>query len=173
MAAPFLCDISGESFAEKVLLECTLCMKKKSTKHLAACKERSALTRQKALLIFLKKLLKSVDMMCMRCYNIQVSRESYALDEGGNMMALEALKQAEKRTVGVKQTEKAVVRQVATVVYIASDADERVTGRLMQLCRENSVPVENTETMLEIGRACNINVKAAAAAVLKADKGLA
>ena len=40
----------------------------------------------------------------------------------------------------------------------------------MQLCRENSVPVENTETMLEIGRACGINVKAAAAAILKADK---
>ena len=73
-------------------------------------------------------------------------------------MALEALKQAEKHTVGVKQTEKAVAR---------------VTGRLMQLCRENSVPVENTETMLEIGRACGINVKAAAAAILKADKGLA
>lgn len=48
-------------------------------------------------------------------------------------MALEALKQAEKHTVGVKQTEKAVARQVAAVVYIASDADERVTGRLMQL----------------------------------------
>lgn len=84
-------------------------------------------------------------------------------------MALEALKQAEKHTVGVKQTEK----EVAAVVYIASDADERVTGRLMQLCRENAVPVENTETMLEIGRACGINVKAAAAAILKADKGLA
>ena len=82
------------------------------------------------------------------------------------MMALEALKQAEKHTVGVKQTEKAVARQVAAVVYIASDADERVTGRLMPLCRENSVPVE-------IGRACGINVKAAAAAILKADKGLA
>ena len=58
-------------------------------------------------------------------------------------MALEALKQAEKHTVGVKQTEKAVARQVAAVVYIASDADERVTSRLMQLCRENSVPVEH------------------------------
>ena len=83
-------------------------------------------------------------------------------------MALEALKQAEKHTVGVKQTEKAVARQVAAVVYIASDADERVTGRLMQLCRENAVPVENTETMLEIGRACGINVKAAAAAAAPA-----
>ena len=45
-------------------------------------------------------------------------------------MALEALKQAEKHTVGVKQTEKAVARQVAAVVYIASNADERVTGKI-------------------------------------------
>ncbi len=64
-------------------------------------------------------------------------------------MALEALKQAEKHTVGVKQTEKAVAKQVAAVVYIASDADERVTGRLMQLFGK-SIPVENAETMLEI-----------------------
>ena len=48
-------------------------------------------------------------------------------------MTLEALKQAEQRTVGVKQTQKAVARQAAEVVYIASDADERVTGRLLEL----------------------------------------
>ena len=82
-------------------------------------------------------------------------------------MALEALKQAAERTVGVKQTEKAVARQAATIVYIASDADERVTAKLKELCEKNSVSVHYTETMLEIGRACNINVKAAAAAVLK------
>ena len=82
-------------------------------------------------------------------------------------MALEALKQAEKHTVGVKQTEKAVARQVAAVVYIASDADERVTGKLLELCEANHVPTVTTESMLEIGRACSINVKAAAAAVLK------
>ncbi len=83
-------------------------------------------------------------------------------------MALEALKQAAERTVGVKQTEKAVVRQAAAIVYIASDADERVTSKLKELCEKNSVNVDCTETMLEIGRACNINVRAAAAAVLKA-----
>lgn len=83
-------------------------------------------------------------------------------------MTLEALKQAEQRTVGVKQTEKAVLKQAAEVVYIACDADERVTGKLLALCKEKQVPTVTTEAMLEIGRACSINVKAAAAAILKA-----
>lgn len=82
-------------------------------------------------------------------------------------MALEALKQAEQRTVGVKQTEKAVVRHTAAIVYIAKDADERVTASLQELCEAHDVQLDCSETMLNIGRACNINVKAAAAAILK------
>lgn len=82
-------------------------------------------------------------------------------------MTLEALKQAAQRTVGVKQTEKAVKRQAAELVFIGSDADERVTTRLKELCQMNNVPAVTTESMSEIGRACGINVKAAAAAILK------
>ena len=82
-------------------------------------------------------------------------------------MTLEALKQAAQRTVGVKQTEKAVKRQAAELVFIGSDADERVTGNLKELCQMNEVPCVVTESMMEIGRACGINVKAAAAAILK------
>ncbi len=82
-------------------------------------------------------------------------------------MTLEALKQAGQRTVGVKQTEKAVARQAAAAVYIAADADERVTGSLLKLCSKSGVPVVATESMTDIGRACGINVKAAAAAILK------
>lgn len=82
-------------------------------------------------------------------------------------MTLEALKQAAQRTVGVKQTEKAVARQAAELVFIGSDADERVTGKLKELCQTNGVPVVATENMIEVGRACGINVKAAAAAILK------
>lgn len=88
-------------------------------------------------------------------------------------MALEALKQAEQRTVGVKQTEKAVTRQAAAIVYIANDADERVTFKLAELCRKHGVEIDEAYNMLEIGRACMINVRAAAAAILKTDKGLA
>lgn len=48
-------------------------------KHLATCKERSALIQRNLSLKFKKKLRKSVDMMCLRCYNIQVSRVTYAI----------------------------------------------------------------------------------------------
>lgn len=82
-------------------------------------------------------------------------------------MSLEALKQAQQHTVGVKQTEKAVTKGAAQMVFVASDADERVTGNLLMLCQEHKVPVVDTEGMCDIGRACGINVKAAAAAILK------
>lgn len=82
-------------------------------------------------------------------------------------MSLEALKDAKARIVGVKQTEKAVLRQAASVVYVGCDADERVVARLLELCRANGVTTVRTETMSDIGRACSINVKAAAAGILK------
>lgn len=82
-------------------------------------------------------------------------------------MSLEALNQAEKKAVGVKQAEKSVVRNNAAQVYIANDADERVTEKLLELCRENNVKVINVESMNELGKACGIHVKAAAAAILK------
>ena len=63
-------------------------------------------------------------------------------------MTLEALKQAEQRAVGVKQTQKAVARQAAEVVFIASDADERLTDKLLELCQANYVPTITTESML-------------------------
>ena len=81
-------------------------------------------------------------------------------------MTLDDLMQAEKRTVGVKQTEKAVNRGVALKVFVAKDADERVTEKLVELCEEKAVSVVMVETMHELGKACGIHVKAAAAAIL-------
>lgn len=81
-------------------------------------------------------------------------------------MTLDNLMQAEKRTVGVKQTEKAVTKGNALEVYIAKDADERVTEKLAELCEEKAVKLVEVETMHELGRACGIHVKAAAAAIL-------
>lgn len=81
-------------------------------------------------------------------------------------MELEALKQATQRIVGVKQTEKAVAKQVVKLVFIASDADEHVTERLRELCEANNIVPITEFNMLELGRACGIHVKAAACAVL-------
>lgn len=82
-------------------------------------------------------------------------------------MNLEALNQAEKKAVGVKQTEKSVLRNNAAKVYVANDADERVTEKLLELCQEKDVEVISVESMNELGKACGIHVKAAAAAILK------
>ncbi len=82
-------------------------------------------------------------------------------------MTLEDLMQAEKRTVGVKQTEKAVLKETALKVYVAKDADERVTEKLIELCEEKNVELVMTDSMYELGKACGIHVKAAAVAILK------
>lgn len=82
-------------------------------------------------------------------------------------MLLDELKQAEKRSVGTKQVEKAVAKANAAKVFIANDADKRVTARLIALCKENEVELVTVDSMHELGKACGINVKAAAAVILK------
>ena len=82
-------------------------------------------------------------------------------------MLLDDLKQAEKRSVGVKQAEKAVLKDNAAKVFVAEDADPRVTFKLISLCQEHKVEVVKVNNMGELGRACGIHVKAAAAAILK------
>lgn len=81
---------------------------------------------------------------------------------------LEILKSANK-TIGIKQTLKAVENKTAETVYIAKDADEKVVRALMELCLENSVEIVYIETMKQLGKACGIEVGAAAACVLKKD----
>lgn len=80
---------------------------------------------------------------------------------------LSQLTEAKKRVVGVKQTAKAVDKGAAEAVFIAADADIRVSRPLFEKCRAAGVNVITAETMQELGKACGIHVGAAAAAVLK------
>lgn len=82
-------------------------------------------------------------------------------------MVLDDLQQASKLCVGVKQTAKAVLKTTAVKVFVAADADPRLTAELIALCKANHVEVVATGTMNELGKACGIRVKAAAAAILK------
>ena len=79
-------------------------------------------------------------------------------------MTLEELKSA-AFVVGMKETERAVEKQEAACVFIASDCDERISRPLMEACQSSGIPVEQGFTKKEIGR--GIKVKAASAAVLK------
>ena len=79
---------------------------------------------------------------------------------------LEELKTA-KRVVGIKQLTKALKEGRAAKVFIAADAESRVTRPVEQLCQSLKVAVETAPSMEELGRACAIEVGAAAAAILK------
>ncbi|NLU50827.1 MAG: 50S ribosomal protein L7ae-like protein [Syntrophomonadaceae bacterium] len=80
-------------------------------------------------------------------------------------MSLEDLKGARK-VMGTKQVSKAVAKGMARKVYIAGDADQRVTVPLLKLCESRGVEVEMVDSMRKLGRACGIEVGSASAALL-------
>jgi len=71
------------------------------------------------------------------------------------------------KTIGLKQTIRLVEADGADSVYIAQDADERVVGKLRELCAARGVEVIPAESMKMLGKACGIDVGAAVAAVHK------
>lgn len=77
------------------------------------------------------------------------------------------LQAAAQVAVGSKQTLKALQAGVATVVYVALDAEQRVIGPVRRLGELHGIPVIEVKSMSELGRLCRIDVGAAAAAVLK------
>ena len=82
----------------------------------------------------------------------------------------EELKEA-KKVIGAKQVMKAVEKGLAVQVYVAQDADTRITEPLVLACQEKNIAVEQTASMSELGKSCGIEVGAAAVAVLKKAQG--
>lgn len=72
-----------------------------------------------------------------------------------------------RKTVGAKQTLKAMKRNEVTQLYIANDCDAQVVAPLLQEAEGAHIPVDQTYTMAELGMACHIKVRAAAVGVLK------
>ena len=71
-----------------------------------------------------------------------------------------------KVVVGAKQLKKALLNGRARYVFLAENADPAVTDPIEDLSRQNKIPVSWVSTMSELGRACGIEVGAAAAAIL-------
>lgn len=76
----------------------------------------------------------------------------------------------QEKVIGIKQVTKAVTKGVATCVFTANDADERVLASLVRLCTEKGIAVVHVPTMKELGRACAIEVGAAAAACVASQR---
>lgn len=79
---------------------------------------------------------------------------------------LDELKNA-KKVVGVKQSLRALEKDEVKKAFVAKDADERVVGSFKQLCQSRGIEIEYVDTMKVLGKACNIEVGSAVAAILK------
>ena len=81
---------------------------------------------------------------------------------------MEALAGKEK-VVGLKQVRRAVAAGRVRKVFLACDADPRLIQPLRELCSQEGTEADDTLTMQQLGRACGIDVPAAAVALLRAD----
>lgn len=82
------------------------------------------------------------------------------------MVEISALKDSRQRVVGTRETLKRVVRRTAVCVYVARDADPKLIDDVVRQCEAYHVPVQYVDTMVDLGRSCGIEVKAACAAVV-------
>lgn len=82
-------------------------------------------------------------------------------------MIREDLSDASRRVVGTKQVLRALDEGRISHTYVAVDADLILTKRVVDRCYEKDIPCTQVESMEMLGRACGIDVKAAAAGILK------
>ncbi len=81
-------------------------------------------------------------------------------------MTLASLKNS-PRVSGLKQVKKALQKGQVDAVFLADDAEVRMTEPLFQLADEMGVLIVRVSTMRELGKACSIDVGTAAVAILK------
>ncbi len=79
---------------------------------------------------------------------------------------IELLKKKEK-VIGVKQTKKAAEQDKLEMVFIASDADQRVVAPIRELCESKGIRINTANTMKQLGKAAGIDVGAAIAGILR------
>ena len=68
--------------------------------------------------------------------------------------------------VGAKQLKKAVKAGRVRYVFLAENADPAVTEPIAAQCQAKNIQITWVRSMAELGRACGIEVGAAAAAVV-------
>ena len=77
----------------------------------------------------------------------------------------ELISSARQKVVGAKQTIKALEKGEALHVFVAADAEDKVTRPVLQICETNGIKPHYVDTMQQLGKMCGIKVKAAVAAI--------
>ena len=83
------------------------------------------------------------------------------------MMSYEKVSQAKNLIIGTKQTVKALRTGNAETVIIALDADSTITSKVIDAAKEYSVPIDYVDSRRLLGKACKIDVGAAAVVIMK------
>ncbi|UOF91887.1 ribosomal L7Ae/L30e/S12e/Gadd45 family protein [Fodinisporobacter ferrooxydans] len=82
-------------------------------------------------------------------------------------MPYDRIRHSKHVVIGTNQTIRLLLDAKIAEVFLAKDADERITSSIMQLCQEHNVSFEWIATMKMLGKACGIQVGAAVAAIKK------
>lgn len=81
-------------------------------------------------------------------------------------MSYEKVAQVKSRiTVGVKQTLKAMKKDLVSEVFIAEDADKSVTAKVEKLAKDLGITLKHVDSMEKLGSACGIDVGASTVAI--------
>ena len=72
----------------------------------------------------------------------------------------------QRKVVGIKQLRKSLKDGQVLRVFLAENADPRLTDPLAEECARKGVELVIVPTMAELGKACGISVGAAAAGLL-------
>lgn len=74
--------------------------------------------------------------------------------------------QTDNKLVGLKQSLRAVEAGKAKKLFLAADADAKVSVPVKKACGKRNVEIEEVPAMAELGKACGINIGAAVAVIL-------
>ncbi|UZD74292.1 MULTISPECIES: 50S ribosomal protein L7ae-like protein [Bacillus] len=81
-------------------------------------------------------------------------------------MSYDKVSQAKSIIIGTKQTVKALKRGSVKEVVVAKDADTVLTAGVIQLAKNRDIDVSMVDSMKKLGKACGIEVGAAAVAIM-------
>ncbi|MCH6268782.1 MULTISPECIES: 50S ribosomal protein L7ae-like protein [Neobacillus] len=82
-------------------------------------------------------------------------------------MSYEKVLQAKSFIIGTKQAVKALKEGKVEELIIAADADQKVTAQVVTTAQDLEVPVLYVDSMKKLGKACGIQVGAAAVAIIR------
>ncbi|WP_251553876.1 50S ribosomal protein L7ae-like protein [Neobacillus muris] len=82
-------------------------------------------------------------------------------------MSYEKVLKANEVIIGTKQTVKALREGIVKELVVAKDAEPRVIEKALNEALEHNIPIQYCDSMKRLGKACGIEVGAAAVAIIR------